>query len=112
MFHPETNQRYQMMDTPGVLSRPDDERNCMEALTLASMQHLPTAVVFVMDLSGMSGEQSSVDKQIAVRNELRKRFPVRPWLDIISKVDLPREGLDEAVSACAAAAAACSAYLM
>ncbi|KAG5179656.1 P-loop containing nucleoside triphosphate hydrolase protein [Tribonema minus] len=98
MFHPVTNQRYQMMDTPGVLSRPDEERNCMEALTLASMQHLPTAVIFVMDLSGYSGEQSTVEKQVEVRNELRKRFPRRPWLDVISKLDLPREGLEFAAS--------------
>lgn len=52
------------MDTPGVLSRPDGERNEMEALTLASMQHLPTAVIFVMDLSGFSGLQSSLEKQV------------------------------------------------
>jgi nucleolar GTP-binding protein len=53
-----------MMDTPGVLSRPDEERNIMEQLTLASMQHLPTAVMFVMDLSGQCGEQSSLKKQV------------------------------------------------
>lgn len=54
----------QIMDTPGVLSRPDGERNEMEALTLASMQHLPTAVVFVMDLSGHSGHLSSLENQV------------------------------------------------
>lgn len=54
----------QIMDTPGVLSRPDGERNEMEALTLASMQHLPTAVVFVMDLSGHSGHLSSIENQV------------------------------------------------
>jgi len=53
-------------------------------------QHLPTAVLFVMDLSGLSGEQSSIEKQIEVRNELRARFPRRPWVDVISKSDLPR----------------------
>ncbi|CAM9455406.1 unnamed protein product [Chrysoparadoxa australica] len=99
LFHPATDQRYQIMDTPGVLSRPDEERNAMEALTLASMQHLPTAVMFVMDLSGQSGNQSSVEKQIEVRNELRKRFPKRPWVDIISKADLPREKLSLASAA-------------
>lgn len=59
------------MDTPGVLSRPDGERNEMEALTLASMQHLPTAVVFVMDLSGHSGHLSSLENQV---NSLRFAF--------------------------------------
>ena len=53
-----------IMDPPGVLSRPDGDRNEMEALTLASMQHLPTAVIFVMDLSGYSGLQSSLENQV------------------------------------------------
>ncbi|CAB1113519.1 unnamed protein product [Ectocarpus sp. CCAP 1310/34] len=99
MFHPETNARYQIMDTPGVLSRPDGERNEMEALTLASMQHLPTAVIFVMDLSGHSGHLSSLDNQMQVRHELRRRFPRRPWLDVVSKADLPRLELEKAKEA-------------
>eukprot|EP00640_Fibrocapsa_japonica_P003902 CAMPEP_0113935228 /NCGR_PEP_ID=MMETSP1339-20121228/2413_1 /TAXON_ID=94617 /ORGANISM="Fibrocapsa japonica" /LENGTH=367 /DNA_ID=CAMNT_0000937299 /DNA_START=278 /DNA_END=1381 /DNA_ORIENTATION=+ /assembly_acc=CAM_ASM_000762 len=90
MYHPETEAKSQVMDTPGLLSRPDGERNEMEALTLASMQHLPTAVIFVMDMSGLSGEQSSFEAQVAVREELRSRFPKRPWLDVVSKHDLPR----------------------
>jgi len=90
LYHPATGRKAQVMDTPGVLSRPDSERNEMEALTLASMQHLPTAVMFVMDMSGLSGEQSSIEKQIEVRNELRARFPRRPWVDVVSKADLPR----------------------
>ena len=32
---------YQVMDTPGVLSRPEMERNPMEGLTLAAVEHLP-----------------------------------------------------------------------
>eukprot|EP00903_Cladosiphon_okamuranus_P005507 g5487.t1 len=99
MFHPETNARYQIMDTPGVLSRPDGERNEMEALTLASMQHLPTAVVFVMDLSGHSGHLSSLENQMEIRHELRRRFPRRPWLDVVSKADIPRLELEKAKKA-------------
>jgi nucleolar GTP-binding protein len=87
----------QVMDTPGVLNRPDEQRNEMEALTLASMQHLPTAVMFVMDLTGQSGALSSVENQIQIRNDLRKRFPRRPWVDVISKADLPFQ--DEEVAA-------------
>lgn len=34
-----------------------------------------------------------------MRNELRRRFPRRPWLDVVSKADLPRYGLDRAVEA-------------
>jgi GTPase involved in cell partitioning and DNA repair len=84
--------RYQLMDTPGVLAREDAARNEMESLTIASLQHLPTAVVFVADLSGLSGDDcSSVADQCAVRRELRQRFPKRPWLDVMAKSDLPAE---------------------
>ena len=68
------------MDTPGVLSRPDGERNEMEALTLASMQHLPTAVVFVMDLSGHSGHLSSLENQVHACVVCRTAFGLLPFL--------------------------------
>ena len=88
-------QHAQIMDSPGLLNRPDCERNEMEALTLASLQHLPTAVVYVMDLSGQSGDAcSSIDDQLALRAETRGRFPKRPWVDVLAKWDL---GVEEDV---------------
>ena len=88
--------RFQVMDTPGLLDRPAEERNEMENLTFASLAHLPTAVIFVIDPSGLSGEKSSLEKQLNVRNNLRARFPRRPWLDVVSKADLdiPQDILD------------------
>ena len=83
------SQLCQIMDSPGLLVRPDDKRNEMEALTLAAMQHLPTAVMYVMDLSGQAGEKcSSIEDQLQLRREIRARFPRRPWIDVVSKVDL------------------------
>ena len=79
----------QVMDTPGLLDRDAAARNAMEDLTMATMDHLPSAVVFVCDLSGHAGERtSSPDAQLAVRDALRARFPRRPWIDVVSKVDL------------------------
>jgi nucleolar GTP-binding protein len=83
------SQLCQVMDSPGLLVRPDDERNEMEMLTLAAMQHLPTAVMYVMDLSGEAGDKcSSIEDQLHLRQEMRKRFPRRPWIDVVSKADL------------------------
>jgi nucleolar GTP-binding protein len=83
------SQLCQVMDSPGLLVRPDLERNEMEALTLATMQHLPTAVMYVMDFSGGAGDKcSSVADQLQLRREMRARFPRRPWIDVVSKVDL------------------------
>lgn len=90
--HGDWSTRYQIMDTPGVLARDDDLRNEMESLTIASLQYLPTAVMFVVDLSGLSGDdKSSVEDQCLVRRELRQRFPRRPWLDVVSKADLDQQ---------------------
>jgi nucleolar GTP-binding protein len=95
------SQLCQVMDSPGMLVRPDSERNEMEALTLAAMQHLPTAVMYVMDLSGGAGDRcSSVEDQLLLRREVRARFPRRPWIDVVSKYDLDladgaREALEE-----------------
>lgn len=81
--------RYQLMDTPGVLYRADADRNSMEGLTLAAVELLPSAIVFVMDLSGTCGEQSAARLQLKVREQIRAAFPERPWLDVRSKADLP-----------------------
>ena len=96
------SQLCQVMDSPGLLVRTSDEkRNEMESLTLAAMQHLPTAVMYVMDLSGGAGDKcSSVDDQLQLRREVRARFPRRPWIDVVSKYDLgvvegARERLEE-----------------
>lgn len=89
------------MDSPGLLARSDNKRNEMESLTLAAMQHLPTAVMYVMDLSGGAGDKcSSVEDQLELRREVRSRFPRRPWIDVVSKYDLglmdgAREELEE-----------------
>lgn len=69
--HPGDPSRYQLMDTPGILAREDTLRNEMESLTIASLQYLPTAVVFVADLTGYSGDdKSSVKKKLPSRLSL------------------------------------------
>ena len=61
----------------------------MEGLTLAAVEHLPSAVVFVMDLSGTSGAQSAPLLQLRVREQVRAQYGLRPWLDVRTKADLP-----------------------
>jgi GTP1/Obg family GTP-binding protein len=82
------NDRFQVMDTPGLLDRPEEERNEMEKLTFASLLHLPTSVIYVIDPSGTAGIKSPLIAQLKIRKYLRERFPKRPWLDVISKGDL------------------------
>lgn len=90
----------QVMDTPGLLERPDEFRNKMELLTLAALQHLPSSVMFVADLTEECG--TSVLEQWLIRQELKQRFPGKPWVDVLSKADL----LEDVWQAAAAAAGA------
>lgn len=80
----------QVMDSPGLLYREDHERNAMEALTVASLQHLPTAVCFVIDLS--VNDPDLLQRQLKLRRDIRARFPKRPWIDVGSKSDLEWDG--------------------
>ena len=86
----------QVTDTPGLLYRPDEERNAMEMLTVATLEHLPTAALFVLDLTEGCG--CSVQDQWQIRKELLQRFPSKLWIDVITKADLLEEEFDEAQS--------------
>ncbi|XP_021865758.1 nucleolar GTP-binding protein 1 isoform X2 [Spinacia oleracea] len=82
-------QRFQVTDTPGVLTRLDEERNNLEKLTLAVLTHLPTAVIYVHDLTGECG--TSVSDQFTTYTEIRGRFSKHLWIDVVSKCDILHE---------------------
>lgn len=78
--------RHQITDTPGLLNRPEDERNSIELLTMATLRYLPTAVVFVLDPTGECG--TSMEDQLSIRSQLKNEFHSKPWIDVFSKADL------------------------
>lgn len=82
-------QNFQVTDTPGLLKRCDEDRNNLEKLTLAVLSHLPTAILYVHDLSGDCGTSSS--DQFIIYKEIKERFPDHLWLDVVSKCDLLQE---------------------
>ena len=66
----------------------------MERLTIACLEHLPTAVLFVIDLTGECG--TSLRNQLLIHRSLRARFPLKPWVDVLSKADLLGDAFAEA----------------
>ena len=70
-------QTIQVLDTPGLLDRPDAERNNIEKQGLAALEHLAPAIVFVTDASGTSGYPLEVQQA--------------PWLEVHGKFDLEQE---------------------
>ncbi|KAK6916096.1 FeoB-type guanine nucleotide-binding (G) domain [Dillenia turbinata] len=79
-------QRFQVTDTPGILKRHDDDRNNLEKLTLAVLSYLPTAILYVHDLSGECG--TSPSDQFHIFKEIKERFSDHLWIDVVSKCDL------------------------
>ncbi|KAL0665507.1 hypothetical protein Bca4012_102345 [Brassica carinata] len=79
-------QRFQVTDTPGLLRRCDEDRNNLEKLTLAVLTHLPTAVLYVHDLTGECG--TSTSDQFRIYKEIKERFEDYLWIDVVSKCDL------------------------
>ena len=63
---------HQITDTPGLLLRDEDERNDMERLTLAVLDHLPSLPVCVLDVTEECG--TSMGEQWAIRETLRSRL--------------------------------------
>ncbi|ETV96310.1 hypothetical protein H310_10475 [Aphanomyces invadans] len=81
---------YQVADTPGLLFRPDSQRNAIEKLALSILTKTKATVGFVVDPTGTSGTPLSV--QLALRDELRAKLPEKAansWIDLVSKIDVP-----------------------
>ncbi|MFB6218099.1 MAG: GTPase, partial [Halobacteriaceae archaeon] len=64
--------RYQLVDTPGLLDRPAEERNDIESQAVSALTHLADCVLFFVDASGRCGYP--LDAQLALRDELAERF--------------------------------------
>ena len=77
------------MDTPGLLDRPDSERNDMEKQGIAAFDYLEPIIVFLTDLTNTSGY--SIEMQTKLRDELKLRYPKCQWVDVFSKKDLDFE---------------------
>ena len=80
--------RYQIVDTPGLLDRPEEERNDIERQAVSALRHLADAVLFMVDASGECGYP--LDSQLELRDELVERFDV-PVLTVCNKADRSRD---------------------
>ncbi|MBN2111048.1 MAG: NOG1 family protein [Methanosarcinaceae archaeon] len=81
------NERYQVMDTPGLLDRPMSERNEIELQAITALKHLNAVVLFIIDASETCGY--GIHEQLNMLGEVREQFPL-PLLVVANKSDLPR----------------------
>ncbi|KAL9367827.1 hypothetical protein Peur_039026 [Populus x canadensis] len=86
--------RYQVIDTPGILDRPFEDRNIIEMCSITALAHLRAAVLFFLDVSGSCGY--SIAQQAALFHSIKSLFMNKPLTIVCNKTDLqPLEGISE-----------------
>lgn len=89
--------RIQVVDTPGLLDRPLEDRNEIERRAVLALRHLSRVVVFVLDPSEYCG--FPYEDQLDLLASVRERFPEARILEVDGKADLKTTGERLAVSA-------------
>ncbi|HUV60559.1 MAG TPA: GTPase [Thermoplasmata archaeon] len=84
--------RYQVIDTPGLLDRPLEERNAMELRAVLALKHLADAIVFVMDPSETCGY--TLEQQEHLLESLKAEFGSTPMIVVENKADVLKSKSD------------------
>lgn len=79
-------QKYQIIDTPGLLDRPVQDMNQIELNAMVALEHLADLILFIFDPSQTSG--FPVENQVNLYWEIKKIFRNTPILSIFNKMDL------------------------
>ncbi len=85
-------QKYQVVDTPGLLDRPMEERNEIEQQTVAALSHLQGVVLYILDPSEHCGYL--IDSQLSLASDL-KNWLTLPVLVVANKADILSFGDDK-----------------
>jgi len=78
--------RWQVIDTPGILDHPLEERNTIEMQAITALAHLHSAVLFFIDISEQCGH--TIKKQAALYASLKPLFANKPVLIVATKCDV------------------------
>ncbi len=78
--------RWQIVDTPGLLDRPADERNEIENQAVSALAHAGDVILFFLDASETCGYE--LDDQRALRAEVAAQFDDVPLVTVCNKADL------------------------
>ncbi|MCL7411386.1 MAG: NOG1 family protein [Methanosarcinaceae archaeon] len=78
--------RYQVLDTPGLLDRPMADRNDIELQAITALKYLDAVVLFILDASETCGYEISDQKRML--DEVKEQFDL-PIIVVANKSDLP-----------------------
>ncbi|XP_059179707.1 GTP-binding protein 4-like [Physella acuta] len=78
--------RWQVIDTPGILDHPIEERNSIEMQAVAALIHIRAVVLYIVDISEQCGH--TLEEQLALYKNIKPSFSNRPILIVINKIDI------------------------
>lgn len=89
-----------LVDTPGLLERPEEERNAIEKKASSAIRNLSSAVIFVLDPSETSG--MPLDSQETLVRKLKEELGEVPHITIDNKSDILKrdEGTENLLISC------------
>ncbi|KAK9172907.1 Nucleolar GTP-binding protein 1 [Cryptosporidium meleagridis] len=77
--------RWQVIDTPGILDRPLDERNTIEMTAITALAHIHSCILYFVDISEECGY--SIEKQTKLFHSIKTLFRNKPVFIILNKID-------------------------
>lgn len=83
-------ERYQIIDTPGLLDRPLSERNNIEKQAIAALSNLADLIVFILDVSETCGY--SLEDQKSLLSKVKKMFNAASIIIVENKADIRKTG--------------------
>lgn len=78
--------RWQVLDTPGILDHPLDERNTIEMQSITALAHLNACILYFIDISETCGY--TIEQQISLFKNIKPLFQHKPLVIVLTKIDL------------------------
>jgi nucleolar GTP-binding protein len=90
-------QKYQIIDTPGLLDRPIEDMNTIELNAMVALEHLAEVIIYIFDASETSGYP--LENQLMLYESIKKIFNL-PLICVFNKIDLVENvnNLDEYIN--------------
>ncbi len=79
----------QVVDTPGILDRPFDERNIIEKHSITTIKHISDIIVFMFDTT--KDAELSLEEQMNLAEDIKKEFKDIILIRVLNKIDLLEE---------------------
>jgi len=79
---------FQVIDTPGILDHPLEDRNVIEMQSITAMAHLKCAILYFIDISEQCNY--TIAQQVALFYSIADLFKKKPLVIVLNKIDIRR----------------------